>query len=135
MALLVATLLTFFLVERERDQPRFIDNVTVTRSFDPEGPPGERSARLRFRLTEESADADLVVVDESENVVATLVEAKTLEDFEFHDFRWHGELDAGGLAPAGTYRFQLDLGGLDRVLTIPDSIEVIRSDDPGAAPS
>jgi hypothetical protein len=129
--LLVATLLTLFLVERERDEPRFIDNVTVTGSFDPEGAAGQRSARLRFRLTQASTDVDVRVVDEAGSVGATLIEGRAMDDFEFHDFRWHGELDGGGLAPAGEYRFQLDLVDLGRVLTIPDPIEVIRSEDPG----
>lgn len=111
-------------VEHARDQPRFIDNVTVTRSFDPQGGPGERSARLRFRLTR-AANTDVLVVDEAGNVVATLVENRALDDFEFHDFRWHGEREGGGLAAPGSYRFRLDLEDLDRVITIPEPIEVL----------
>jgi hypothetical protein len=120
------------LVERERDKPRLVDNVTVTESFDPQGEPGARSARLRFRLTRPSADSDIQVVDAAGDVVATLIEERDLGDFEFHDFRWHGERDAGGLAPSGSYRFRLGLEGLGREITIQEPIEVL-SDGAGGA--
>jgi hypothetical protein len=130
--LIGATLLAFVLVERERDQPRLVDNVTVTESFDPRGEPGERSARLRFRLTRPSADSDIHVVDEAGNVVATLIEDRDLGDFEFHDFRWHGAHDTGGPAPSGSYRFRLDLEGLGREITIQEPIEVLSGSVGGA---
>jgi hypothetical protein len=132
--LVAATLLAFVLVERERDRARLVDAVTVTRAFDPDGGAGESSARLRFRLTREEPDADVLVVDEAGEVVSTLIEDRALGDFEFHDFRWHGERDEGGNAPPGIYRFRLDLAELDRVITIPDQIEVVISDPaPGSA--
>jgi hypothetical protein len=125
-ALVAATLLTFAIVEHERDLPRFVDNVTVTPQFDPTGANGlPRESKLVFRLTRDEAAADVLVVDSGGEPVRTLASDRFLGDYALHEFEWDGSRDGGDPAPPGTYRFRIVLGDLGREITPPDRTHLV----------
>lgn len=133
-ALLGVTLLALVLVERVRDEPRLVDNVTVRPV---EFSPGVQTDAtlpaevvLRFRLTVDESQMTVEVVDSDGRPVTTVARGRSLGDYRFYDFRWDGTVSGGGTAPPGQYRFRLLLGDAERGITIDEPTTLVRSAGP-----
>jgi hypothetical protein len=91
-----------------------VDQIELTNRF---APSRGQDASIRFRLTQNEADATVEVIGPGDEVVAVLQDGGPLGDFEIHRFDWDGE----GAEP-GTYRVRLTLDELGREIVLPEEI-------------
>ena len=127
--LVLACLAAFFISQRLKHTPTFVQRFERTPSFKPSGRPPEKLEQISFKL----AGADQVtvaIIDVKGNVVATLVRDHPVARYKQFSLRWNGRrgtahhlrqlttatgraillpVNTGRLAPPGEYRVRVSL--------------------------
>lgn len=127
--LVLACFAAFFITQRLKHTPTFVQRFERTPSFTPSGPPPGNLEQISFKL----AGADEVtvdIIDAKGNVVATLVRDRPVARYKQFSLRWNGRrgtahhyhqltsasgrailvpVNNGSLAPPGEYRVRVSL--------------------------
>ena len=127
--LVLACFAAFFISQRLKHTPTFVQTFERTPSFTPSGPPSRNLEQISFKL----AGADQVtvaIIDVKGNVVATLVRDRPVARYKQFSLRWNGRrgpahhfrqlttasgrailvpVNTGRLAPPGEYRVRVSL--------------------------
>ena len=121
--LLAAVVVTAVLVVRART-PDLVLEVTHPRAGGPTTLRGD-AVRIDFFVREADGHAGVAIVDSHEDVVRTLDSDVALAPGEEVSYQWDRSTDAGGEAPAGRYRLEVELPSEDRVMVWPARITLV----------
>jgi hypothetical protein len=127
--LVLACFAAFFISQRLKHTPTFVQKFERTPSFTPSaGPPGNLE-QISFKLAG-ADDVTVTIIDVKGNVVATLVRDRAVARYKQFSLRWNGRrgtahryrqlttpsgrpilepLNTGRLAPPGEYRVRVSL--------------------------
>jgi len=143
--LVLACFAAFFLTQRLKHTPTVVQNVKMTSSFSPPGPPPEGQEAISFRLSK-TDDVTVTILDSAGATVATLVHDHPVPRYKQFSLRWNGHRgfprgfialksptgrqillprNTGPLAPAGEYRVRVVLREQGRELLLPRSFRLV----------
>jgi len=135
----------FFLTQRLKHTPTVVQNVKMTSSFSPPGPPPEGQEAISFRLSR-ADEVTVTILDSAGTTVATLVRDHAVERYKQLSLRWNGRrgyprgfvslksptgrqillpVNTGPLAPAGEYRVRVVLREQAREVLLPRSFRLV----------
>ena len=141
----LACFAAFFLTQRLKHTPTVVQNVKMTSTFSPPGPPPEGQEAISFRLSQ-ADDVTVTILDSAGATVATLVQDHPVARYKQFSLRWNGRrgyprgivtlksptgrpillpVNTGPLAPAGEYRVRVVLRGQGRELLLPRSFRLV----------
>jgi hypothetical protein len=127
--LVVACFVAFFLTQRLKHTPTFVQKFERTPSFIPSGRPPGNLEQISFKLAG-ADDVTVAIIDVKGNVVATLVRDRPVARYKQFSLRWNGRrgtahhyrqlatpsgrailvpVNTGRLAPPGEYRVRVSL--------------------------
>ena len=86
-------------------------------------------ARITFFVREADGHARVAIVDSHEDVVRTLDDNVALVPEDEVTYVWDRSTDAGGVAPPGRYRLEVELPSEDRVMIWPRRITLLPGGD------
>ncbi len=141
----LACFAAFFLTQRLKHTPTVVQNVKMTSTFSPPGPPPEGQEAISFRLSQ-ADDVTVTILDSAGATVATLVQDYPVARYKQFSLRWNGRrgyprgfvtlksptgrrillpVTTGPLAPAGEYRVRVVLRGQGREVLLPRSFRLV----------
>ena len=141
----LACFAAFFITQRLKHTPTVVQNVKMTTSFSPPGPPPEGQEAISFRLSK-TDDVTVTILDSAGATVATLVQEHPVARYKQLSLRWNGRrgyprglvnlksptgrlillpVNTGPLAPAGEYRVRVVLRGQGREVLLPRSFRLV----------
>ena len=123
LTLLVAAVVTAVVVVRART-PDLVLEVTHPRKGGPTTLSGSE-VKITFFVREADGHARVAIVDSHEDVVRTLDPDVPLVADQPVSYLWDRSTDAGGEAPAGRYRLEVELPSEDRVMVWPARITLV----------
>jgi hypothetical protein len=125
VCLLAATAVAFAVDEHLKLEENPVLRTQITTLFSPvcqACPPGDRSARIGFRLRTEE-DIRLDIVDSSGRMVRRALASQVVPAV-FRAFAWDGRDASGHVVADGVYRAQIALRDEGRTIRFPDEIRV-----------
>jgi flagellar hook assembly protein FlgD len=122
-ALALATVVAAVIVQRAKDAPALVRQVTVTRTFSPDGDGVADRARIGLEPGRRDR-VSLTILDARGRAVRHLVRGRRKRAGRRLRARWDGRTDAGTRAPAGVYRVRVDLPRRGRDLVLVDTIRL-----------
>ncbi len=126
-ALVVGTVAALIATQQARRVSVVLDLVQATDVFTPDRDGRDDRARIRFRSRRPAEDAAVRIIDRDGDVVRTLLDGEPLAGGDKrYVFGWGGRTDAGGPAPAGTYRIQILIREDDREIVPEERIRLTR---------
>ncbi len=127
--LVLACFAAFFITQRLKHTPTFVQRFERTPSFRPLAKPPGNLEQISFKL-ERADEVTVTIIDSKGNVVATLVRDQPVARYKQFSLRWNGRrgtahrfsqlttasgrailvpINEGKLAPAGEYRVRVSL--------------------------
>ena len=123
--LLVATVVTAVLVVRARTPDLVLEITHPDDLRTQEATVHDNGIRIEFFVREDDGHARVAIVDSHEDVVRTLAPDVALAADQPVSYRWDRSTDAGGEAPAGRYRLEVELPSEDRTMIWPRRITLV----------
>jgi hypothetical protein len=124
-ALLAAVVVTGVLVVRARTPDLVLEMIQPKKLRFGEVTLTGADVRITFFVREADTRARVAIVDSREDVVRTLDDEADLAVDEKVTYVWDRSTDAGGEAPPGRYRLQVELPSEDRVMIWPRRIALV----------
>ena len=127
--LVVATVASFFVAQRLKNQPAILQKVRHSAAFSPDGD-GRRDSLAIYFTVKRGQPVTAEVVDQGGQTVRTL--ARDLEAGSYRENRlvWDGKADDGRIAPDGVYRLKIVLEDEGRSIVYRASNFALRTADP-----
>ena len=144
--LVIACLLAFFATQRLKHRPTSVQQFKLTPNFAPTPGGHHKQEQISFKLAH-AERATVAIIDESGNVVATLLRRYPVPRYKQLSLRWNGRrgtartyamlsapnghvyllpANRGRLAPAGEYRVRLTLSRQREPVLSPRSFTLVR---------
>ena len=116
VALVVATFAAFFVAQGLKSSPTLVKIVGTAKYFSPNGDGTRDVNDFSVTLQRESDDVTVAVLDEDGDVVRRLASGVPARPHRPLRLTWDGRTDAGGRAPDGIYRLQVNLRRQNRTV-------------------
>jgi hypothetical protein len=144
--LVLACLAAFFITQRLKHTPTFVQRFERTPSFTPSAKHPEDLEQISFKLAG-ADEVTVAIIDSKGNVVATLVRDRPVARYKQFSLRWNGRrgtahhyhqlttpsgrailvpVNTGALAPAGEYRVRVSLRRHGGYVLSPFSFTLVR---------
>ncbi len=127
--LVVATVASFFVAQRLKNQPAVLQSVRFSEAFSPDGD-GRRDNLAIYFAVKRGQPVTVEVVDQGGQTVRTLAEDLETKSYGRNRLVWNGKDDDGRLAPDGTYRLKVVLEDEGRSIVYRARSFQLRTDPP-----
>jgi hypothetical protein len=127
--LVVATVGSFFLAQRLKNQPAVLQSIRVSGAFSPDGD-GRRDNLAIFFKVKRGQPITVQIVDDRGQTVRTLASDKDVKSYFFNRFVWNGKDDSGRVASDGRYRLKVVLEDEGRSIVAQTKSFELRTDKP-----
>ncbi|MEV4423461.1 FlgD immunoglobulin-like domain containing protein [Patulibacter sp. NPDC049589] len=127
--LVVATVASFFLAQRLKNQPAVLQRIGISPAFSPDGD-GHRDKLAIYFVVKRAQPITVQVVDPGGQVVRTLATDVHAKAYTRNRFVWDGKDDAGRVATDGRYRLKVVLEDEGRSIVAQTKSFELRTDPP-----
>lgn len=127
--LVVATVASFFVAQRLKNQPAVLSGVRFSEAFSPDGD-GRRDNLAIYFMVKRGQPVTVEVVNQGGQTVRTLVTERDVAKYTRQRLVWDGRDDADRLAPDGIYRLKVVLEDEGRSIVYQARSFALRTDPP-----
>lgn len=127
--LVVATVGSFFLAQRLKNQPAVLQRIGISSAFSPDRD-GHRDKLAIHFVVKRGQPVTVQIVDDRGQIVRTLASNVQTRSYRDNRFVWDGKDDAGRVAPDGRYRLKVVLEDEGRSIVAQTKSFELRTDKP-----